>query len=201
MTGLEQSVALVTDAGTPGISDPGFELVAAAVQAGVTVAPIPGASAVLSALTASGLPTARFLFEGFLPRTRSSRVDKLKALASESRTLIFFESPQRLGPTLAEMLQAFGDRPACVAREITKKFEEFRRSGLRELAAVYSGEPPRGECVIVIHGLADDALQELPAEPADPGSGRNDLLKLLASEMGVNRRELYQAILRLRRKE
>ena len=120
-----QTIALVTDAGTPGVSDPGVELVRAALAAKVAVVPIPGASAALCALVGSGLPPARFAFEGFLPRTKSSRRAKLIALAQlETRTLIFYESPQRVAETLSEMAAAFGpERPAAVGRELTKKFE------------------------------------------------------------------------------
>ncbi len=141
-----QTIALVTDAGTPGVSDPGVELVRAALAAQVAVVPIPGASAALCALVGSGLPTARFAFEGFLPRTKSSRRAKLEALArSETRTLIFYESPQRIADTLREMASAFGpDRPAAVGRELTKKFEEFTRGPLAEARRPFCGPRRRG---------------------------------------------------------
>jgi 16S rRNA (cytidine1402-2'-O)-methyltransferase len=186
-------VALVTDAGTPGISDPGVDLVQAAIASGIAVVPIPGPSAVITALVASGIPPARFVFEGFLPRTKSSRVQKLKLLASEMRTVVFYEAPQRVGETLAEVSAIFGaNRRACVARELTKKFEEFRRGSASELADLYSSEPPRGECTIIVEGAPDGF--ELASEEPKANEGRNDLIKQLAAEMGINRRDLYKAI-------
>lgn len=195
------SIALVTDAGTPGISDPGVELVCAAIEAGVPVSPVPGASTPICALIASGLPSARFLFEGFLPRTRSSRVEKLKALASERRTLIFFEAPTRLAATLAEMSGLLGpDRPACVAREITKLHEEFRRDTLSGLAASYAAESVRGECCVVVHG--SEGKESDPAtEAQDSGAGWKELLKRLAKEAGIDRKALYQAVVQLKAQE
>jgi 16S rRNA (cytidine1402-2'-O)-methyltransferase len=190
-------IALITDAGTPGISDPGVDLVQASIAAGVTVVPIPGPSAVITAIVASGLPPARFVFEGFLPRTKSSRVSKLKQLAPEIRTVVFYESPQRTGETLSEISTIFGEgRRVCVARELTKKFEEFRRGTASELAKVYSTDAPRGECTIVVEGAPDGF--EMPEEQAKENDGRNDLLKQLATEMGVNRRDLYKAIQQLK---
>jgi 16S rRNA (cytidine1402-2'-O)-methyltransferase len=191
------TVALVTDAGTPGISDPGVDLVQAAIRANIVVVPIPGPSAVITAIVASGLPCARFVFEGFLPRTRSSRVAKLKLLAVEERTVVLYEAPQRTGETLSEISTIFGGiRQACVARELTKKFEEFRRGTVDELATLYSETAPRGECTIVIEGAPDGF--ELAGEEAKVSEGRNDLIKQLAAEMGVNRRDLYQAIQKLK---
>ncbi|HEX5324501.1 MAG TPA: 16S rRNA (cytidine(1402)-2'-O)-methyltransferase [Capsulimonadaceae bacterium] len=189
-------VALVTDADTPGISDPGHDLVALAAEAGIGVVPIPGPSAAVAAITASGLPSARFVFEGFLPRTRSTRLAKLGRMAAEPRTLIFYESPQRLAATLGEIASAFGhERPACVAREITKLYEEFQRGTLAEIIAHYQAHPPRGECVIVVAGAPEEGKPTLLAAAKDEESaGRNDLIKRLASELGVPRRELYQAV-------
>jgi len=190
-------VALVTDAGTPGISDPGVDLVQAAIKAGIVVTPIPGPSAVITAIVASGLPPARFVFEGFLPRTRSSRIAKLKVLAIEERTVVFYESPQRAGETLAEISTIFGPtRKACVARELTKKFEEFRRGTASELAEAYSTNPPRGECTIIVEGAPEGFA--LAGEAPKETEGRNDLIKQLASDMGINRRDLYQAIQRIK---
>jgi 16S rRNA (cytidine1402-2'-O)-methyltransferase len=191
------TVALVTDAGTPGISDPGVDLVQAAILAGIVVTPIPGPSAVITAIVASGLPSARFVFEGFLPRTRGSRVAKLKELAVEVRTVVFYESPQRVGETLGEVSTIFGPtRKVCVARELTKKFEEFRRATASELAVHYQATPPRGECTLVIEGAP--AGFELATEEQKVPEGRNDLIKQLAADMGINRRDLYQAVLRMK---
>ncbi len=193
------NVALVTDAGTPGISDPGFDLVAAAIAAGLTVCPIPGPAAPITALIASGLPTARFLFEGFLPRTRSTRIEKLKALAGEIRTVMFFESPPRLVDTLTEIGEVFGtSRRVCVARELTKIHEEFRRGSVAEVTAHYRATPPRGECVIVVEGRDEnDAAAPLDSGIAE-GTGWKELIKLLAKEVGVDRKDLYAAIVKLK---
>ncbi len=196
-----ESVALVTDAGTPGISDPGVDLVRAAIDANVTVVPIPGPVAAILALIGSGLPSARFLFEGFLPRTRSTRLQRLNALKAQERTLIFYESPQRVGATLAEMANVFGEtRAACVARELTKLHEEFRRGTLSELADFYAADETRGECVIVVGGFdADDAPAVVVVDDgeAEPAHGK-DLIRQLAEELGVGRRDLYQLVLGLK---
>lgn len=205
-----QSVALVTDAGTPAISDPGTELVAAAIAADIRVVPIPGASAAITALVGSGLPTSRFVFEGFLPRTKGSRLSKLAALAAETRTVVLYESAQRIAGTLAEASAAFGaDRAACLAREITKKFEEFRRGTLGDLAAHYASQKTRGECALVVSGApagshrgdisrAASSLASDGDEASDVPRGR-DLVRLLAQEIGVSRRDLYQLVLQLKR--
>jgi len=209
-----QTVALVTDAGTPGVSDPGIALVRAALAAGVVVVPIPGASAVLCALVGSGLPPARFAFEGFLPRTKGHRRAKLEALArSETRTLIFYEAPQRVADTLAEMARAFGpDRPAAAGRELTKKFEEFVRGTLAEVHAHFEAHSPRGEFTLVVQGLAGDSDSEdvLPAE-AEPlplpdalraalasGLSERDAVKQLSAERKASKRDVYAAMLALK---
>lgn len=196
-----QSVALVTDAGTPGISDPGIDLVRAAIEAGVSVTPLPGPATPIAALIASGLPTARFLFEGFLPRTRGPRYERLEALAPQPRTLIFFESPPRLTGTLEEMIKFFGpDRPACVARELTKIHEEYRRGTLAEVFAHFTAQPPRGECCIVVHGRDSegDAQARDQALAAEEDGDWKELIKRLAKETGLDRKTLYQAIVRLK---
>lgn len=148
------SIALVTDAGSPGISDPGFLLVRAGIAAGIRVESLPGPNAVIPALTASGLPADRFLFEGFLP-TKKGRLKKLQALASEDRTMIFFESPRRLHKLLQQMADVFGsERQAVVCREISKKFETYYRGSLAELNEWASGkERVRGEIVVVLAGI------------------------------------------------
>ncbi len=208
-----QTVALVTDAGTPGVSDPGVELVRAALAASVPVIPIPGASAVLCALVGSGLPPARFAFEGFLPRTKSSRRAKLAALASyETRTLIFYESPQRIAETLVEMAAAFGpERPAAVGRELTKKFEEFVRGTLAEVSAHFAAHAARGEITVVIQGLGGDSDDEaVPAEavPAEPlsvpealqaalasGLSERDAVRQVSADLKLSRRDVYAEML------
>ena len=208
-----QTIALVTDAGTPGVSDPGVELVRAALAASVPVVPIPGASAALCALVGSGLPPARFAFEGFLPRTKSSRRAKLAALAlGETRTLIFYESPQRVAETLAEMAAAFGpERPAAVGRELTKKFEEFVRGTLAEVSAHFAAHAARGEITVVVQGLGGDSDgDEPPADtaPAEPlsvpdalaaalasGLSERDAVRQVSTDLKLSRRDVYAAML------
>ncbi|MEB3284443.1 MAG: 16S rRNA (cytidine(1402)-2'-O)-methyltransferase [Candidatus Sericytochromatia bacterium] len=152
------NVAIVSDAGTPAISDPGEKLVSAAISAGVTVVPIPGATAFVAALIASGLPTGRFVFEGFLPSEAKLRRRALRALAKETRTMIFYEAPHRLFDTLTDMQALLGpQRPACIAREITKRFETFHRGTLDELGREFQNTEVLGELVLIIRG----------AEPAD----------------------------------
>lgn len=151
--------ALVSDAGTPGVSDPGFVLVRACHQNEIPVYAVPGPSAVLAALTTSGLPTNRFLFEGFLPKKPGKRRKRLEALSGLDATLIFFESPYRLARFLEELKGTLGNRQAAVARELTKKFEETRSGNLNQLAEYYSAHPPKGEITVVVEGIkagADD---------------------------------------------
>ena len=145
------SVAVVSDAGTPGISDPAFALVRAALQDGAQVVSIPGASAMLAALVASGLPTERFVFEGFLPH-KKGRKTRIGQIAGEPRTVVLYESPHRIERTLGDLAEAMGDRRAVLARELTKKFEEMRRGTVRELLEGVRSVPPRGEIVLVIEG-------------------------------------------------
>ena len=150
------SVAIVSDAGSPGISDPAFTLVRAAVAEGLSVVPVPGPSSALCALEVSGLPTDRFAFEGFLPRKQGKRRGRIEELRADPRTLIFFESPHRLRASLADLLGTLGDRPASLSREITKKFEETRRGPLSTLLAWVEASPPRGEFVLVVGGAVGD---------------------------------------------
>ena len=151
------SVAIVSDAGSPGISDPAFTLVRAAVEAGIDVVPIPGPSSALCALEVSGLPTDRFAFEGFLPRRAMRRRRRIEELRADPRTLIFFESPHRLKEALRDLAETLGERPASLSRELTKKFEETRRGTLRSLLEWVEAEPPRGEFVLVVGGARDDS--------------------------------------------
>lgn len=147
-----ESAAYVSDAGTPGISDPGARLVDSVVAAGIDVVPIPGPSSVTALLSASGFPADRFVFEGFLPTKSGQRAKRLTDLAVEPRTMVFFESPYRTAKILAEMRDAWGDRQGCIGRELTKKFEEIRRGTLTDLAAWAESKTMRGEIVIAIHG-------------------------------------------------
>jgi 16S rRNA (cytidine1402-2'-O)-methyltransferase len=147
-------VALVTDAGTPGISDPAWAAIRAAIDEGFRVIPVPGASALLAALVGCGLSTERFVFEGFLP-VKKGRETRLQCLAAEERTIVLYEGPHRLERTLADLLRHLGDRPAALARELTKRFEEFSRGRLSELLEALRQTPPRGEYVVVVAGAAE----------------------------------------------
>lgn len=198
-----ESVALVCEAGTPGISDPGAHLVAQAVEAGVRVTPIPGPCAATAALSASGLPTRRFFFEGFLPRAKGARRERLDALSSLSATLVFYESPRRLQKTLAEMVEVLGDhRRAVVAREITKLHEEMVRGTLGELLGHFDETPPRGEVTVLVEGAEEkrewsveemeEAVEVAVARGQDSPS---QLAKRLAREGGWKRRQVYDLIL------
>ncbi len=198
-----KAVALVSDAGTPLVSDPGYRLVVEAAAAGHAVVPVPGASAVMAGLVASGLATDSFLFAGFLPPKAAGRRKRLAALATVPATLVFFESPQRVAATLADMADVLGARDAAVARELTKAFETVRRGTLAELAATFAGEPaPRGEIVILV-GPPGEAAPD--ADAADRLLG--ELLKTrsvkeataeAAAATGLPRRDLYRRALELR---
>ena len=159
------SVAVVSDAGSPGISDPAFTLVRAAVEAGLAVIPVPGPSSAICALEVSGLPTDRFAFEGFLPRKAGKRRARIEQLREDPRTLIFFESPHRLKSALADLSAVLGNRPASLSRELTKKFEETRRGPLNDLLSWVEKSPPRGEFVLVVGGARDGGDDD--GEPGD----------------------------------
>ena len=199
------TVVVVTDAGMPSVSDPGFRVVAAAVDAGLQVTAAPGPSAVLTALALSGLPTDRFCFEGFPPRKPGERARALAALATERRTLIFFEAPHRLAATLGAMADAFGaDRPAAVCRELTKTYEEVLRGPLAELVAWAGAGEVRGEIAVVVGGAVGHGsatTQDLVAEVlarADAGERLKDAVAEVAEAARVPKRELYAAALAAR---
>ena len=198
-----ETVALVADAGTPLVSDPGYKLVRAAIEAGVPVTAVPGPSAPLAALVLSGLPTDRFLFAGFMPPRAAARRATLKELAGVRATLVLFEGPRRLGAALADMVAELGPREAAVARELTKLFEEVRRAPLAELAAHYAAaEPPKGEIVIVVGpppkaARTDEAgLDEVLADALAQMSLR-DAVAEVAARCGRPRREVYKRALSL----
>jgi 16S rRNA (cytidine1402-2'-O)-methyltransferase len=197
-------VLLVTDAGMPSVSDPGYRLVAAAVAAGVRVTAVPGPSAVLTALALSGLPVDRFCFEGFLPRKAGERARRLAELAGEPRTTVFFEAPHRLAASLSAMAEALGaDRPAAVCRELTKTYEEVRRGPLNELAA-WAAAGVRGEVTVVVAGApaaeglaADDLVGEVEALVGS-GTRLKDATAAVAERHAVSRKDLYDAVLAAR---
>jgi 16S rRNA (cytidine1402-2'-O)-methyltransferase len=196
-----QRVLLVTDAGMPTVSDPGYRLVSAAAAEGLPVTCVPGPSAVTTALAVSGLPSDRFCFEGFLPRKGGERRARLGAMAAERRTAVFFEAPHRLADTLADMSAAFGpQRQAVVCRELTKTHEEVRRGPLAELAA-WAADGVRGEITVVVAGAADAAVEltadELVREVQVrelAGLTRKDAIAAVAQETGVPRRAVYDAV-------
>jgi 16S rRNA (cytidine1402-2'-O)-methyltransferase len=196
-------VAVVTDGGMPSVSDPGYRLVRAALDAGFAVTAAPGPSAVTTALALSGLPSDRFAFEGFLPRTGSGRRSRLRELAAEPRTLVFFEAPHRIAGALADLAGAFGaDRPAAVCRELTKTYEEIRRGGLGELASWAAQAEPRGEITVVVAGAparpqerpADEVLRAAVAEREAAGDSRRDAIQAVADAFGLRRREVYALV-------
>ena len=199
-------VVVVTDAGMPLVSDPGYRVVSAAAEAGVPVTCAPGASAVTTALALSGLPTDRFAFEGFLPRKDGERSRLLTELAREERTLVFFESPRRLASSLAALSEAFGaDRPACVARELTKLYEEVRRGTLAELSVWADAGEVRGEIVIVTAGRTAEPDTDVAGQVQDvetlvaSGTRLKDAVAAVAAARGAHKKELYNAVLEARR--
>jgi len=200
-----EDVALVSDAGTPLISDPGYRLVRAAIDAGIEVTSVPGASAVTTALAASGLPPHPFRFLGFLPRTAAARRALLESLDGDSATLVAFEAPRRLTDALRDALAALGDRPACLARNLTKPHERFQRGSLSELVAELGAEGEvRGECTVVIAGATSTPGVDAEAEAdarllLDAGAPKRAVQSLLVERRGLSRREAYDLVLRLGR--
>jgi 16S rRNA (cytidine1402-2'-O)-methyltransferase len=198
-----EAIALISDAGTPLLSDPGFPLIRALAEAGLPVFPIPGASALLSALVVAGLPTDAFAFHGFLPSKAGARGNAIKALKDSRETLVFYESPRRLDDTLAAMAEIFGARQAAVALELTKRFERVHRGTLAELAAEFADSETRGEAVIVVSGAAEAAV-------ADAADWQAELLAAMADQplraavdavtekFGLKRKEVYDAALALK---
>ena len=199
-----ESCALVTDAGTPAISDPGEALVGLCAENGVTVQAVPGCCALISALAASGLPTGRFTFEGFLSTNKRDRREHLQSLQGERRTMVFYEAPHKLCGTLEDLREAFGDRPVALCRELTKLHEETRRTTLAQAAAWYRENPPKGEFVLVVAGAepVEDAavtLEEgaaLVLERRVAGERMKDAVRQVAQDTGLNRNELYSAALK-----
>lgn len=191
-------LALISDAGTPLLSDPGARLVRAAIAAGVSVSPVPGPSAGLAALVASGLPTDHFTFVGFLPRRGGDRRRVIASLAALPHVGIVFEAPPRVGATLADLVEAgLGERPAVIARELTKRFEEFRRGTVGELAAYYSDVPVRGEVVILVGGATAEASDEVSLRDQvrslrATGATPREIVRTLVTDRGVSRNVAYR---------
>lgn len=203
-----KNIAVITDAGMPGISDPGEELVKMAYEAGVPVTVLPGACACVTALTLSGLPTRRFCFEAFLPTDKKERKDVLAELTDETRTIVLYEAPHRLVKTLAELMDTLGDRRLTICRELTKKHEEAFRTTFAEALAFYEENEPKGECVLVIEGadreelrraeqesFAELSLEEHMERYLSQGMSKKDAMKAVAADRGVSKREIYAMLL------
>ena len=203
-----KNIAVITDAGLPGISDPGEELVKMAYEAGVPVTVLPGACACVTALTLSGLPTRRFCFEAFLPTDKKERKDVLAELVDETRTIVLYEAPHRLVKTLAELKEVLGDRRLTICRELTKKHEEAFRTTFSEALAFYEENEPKGECVLVIEGadreemrraeqesFAELSLEEHMERYLSQGMSKKDAMKAVAADRGVSKREIYAMLL------
>jgi 16S rRNA (cytidine1402-2'-O)-methyltransferase len=199
-----ENIALVSDAGTPAIADPGYRLIVEAIRAGVQVNPIPGPSALATVLSASGLPTDRFIFEGFLPARKQERETKLQALRDEARTLVFYEAPHRLKESLADMRRILGDREMVVAREVSKVHEEFLRGTIDEVLARLADRDVKGELTVVMRGSAGQTRvseAELKAEIqrlANGGTGVKEISEVLGNRYQLAKRTVYQLALRLK---
>lgn len=203
-----QNIALITDAGTPGISDPGEELVKMCYEAGVSVTSLPGAAACITALTLSGLSTRRFAFEAFLPADKKERQEVLAELENETRTMIIYEAPHRLLRTLKELLERLGDRKVTICRELTKRHETAFATTLSDAVFYYEAKEPRGECVMVLEGKSRQELKEAAIAKWEEmsieehmeyyltqGIDRKDAMKKVAKDRGVSKRDVYQALL------
>ncbi len=201
-----RTVALITDAGTPGISDPGEVLVQRCYEAGIPVVPVPGACAAINALVASGQGTRRFAFEAFLPAEKKDRRRILRELGSEGRTIILYEAPHRLVKTLEELAEALGDRPLTVCKELTKKHEAFRMTTLLQAVSIFREEEPRGEYVLVIAGksreeqeqerkdrFAEISIPDHMKRYLEEGLSEKEAMKAVAGERGIQKRQVYQA--------
>lgn len=203
------NVALITDAGTPGISDPGEELVKQCYEAGIELTSLPGPAACITALTMSGMATRRFSFEAFLPQDKKEKARILEELKNETRTIILYEAPHRLVRTLGDLLEALGERRISICRELTKKYETVFRTTFSEALAFYGTQEPKGECVIVIEGRSAEEIREERERSWDSmsieehmeyyqsqGTERKDAMKLVAKDRGITKRDVYQALLK-----
>ena len=202
------NIALITDAGTPGISDPGEELVKIAYEAGIEVTSLPGPAACITALTLSGLSTRRFAFEAFLPKDKKERKRILEELQKETRTIILYEAPHHLIKTLEELREALGNRRITLCRELTKKYEEGQRTTIDEVLEYYKDKEPRGEYVLVLEGKTKEEVEEERKKEWEPlsleehmqlyeqkGISHKEAMKLVAKDRGVSKRDIYQALL------
>ena len=202
------NIALITDAGTPGISDPGEDLVRMCYEAGIEVTSLPGPAACITALTLSGLPTRRFAFEAFLPSDKKERQAVLAELVNETRTIILYEAPHRLLKTLNELLEALGNRKMTLCRELTKKHETAFASTIEDILKFYETQEPKGECVLVIEGKSREELvqeerarwEEMTIEEhmevyLAQGMDKKEAMKAVAKDRGVSKRDIYQALL------
>lgn len=203
------SIALITDAGTPGISDPGEDLVKLSFEAGIEVTSIPGPAACITALTLSGLSTRRFAFEAFLPTDKKEKQQVLKELQNETRTIILYEAPHRLLKTLQELSEVLGDRKITIVKEITKKFENANPTTILEAYSYYSGEEPKGEFVLVIEGKPREEMIKEEQEQwssmsledhmnlyLKQGMNKKEAMKAVSSDRGVSKREIYQQLIK-----
>jgi 16S rRNA (cytidine1402-2'-O)-methyltransferase len=203
-----QNIALITDAGTPAISDPGEELVKMAHEAGITVTSLPGACACVTALTVSGLPTRRFAFEAFLPSDKKERKEVLECLKNETRTIILYEAPHHLIKTLEELLETLGNRSATICRELTKKHETVFLTTLEEALKFYNENEPKGECVILIKGRSFSEIKEESRAEwqrlsvkehvdmyIEQGMDKKDAMKAAAKDRGVSKQDIYKELL------
>lgn len=203
-----ENIALITDAGTPGISDPGEELVKIAYESGIEVTSLPGAAACVTALTLSGLSTRRFAFEAFLPKDKKERKRILEELKQETRTIIIYEAPHHLIKTLEELRSTLGDRPITLCRELTKRYEEVHRTTLDEVLIYYKDREPRGEYVLILGGKTKEEVEEerkkewenLSIEEhmqlyEEKGISHKEAMKLVARDRGVSKRDIYQALI------
>ncbi len=206
-----ENIALITDAGTPGISDPGEELVKMCYENNIPVTSLPGAVACITALTLSGMETRRFCFEAFLPRDKKERKDMLEQLTTETRTIIMYEAPHRLTKTLKELLQVLGNREISICRELTKRYETVYRNSIEDTISYYEENGVKGECVLVIEGASREqqlleekegwlkfTLEEHMSHYENLGNSNKEAMKLVAKDRGVSKRDIYQELLNKR---
>lgn len=208
-----KDIALVSDAGSPGISDPGEDLVRLAAENGISVTMVPGPAAVITGIVLSGLSTGRFCFEGFLPMNKRVRTERLQAIKEDVRTLVFYEAPHKLNHTLRDLRTVFGNRRIALARELTKRFEEIMRCTLDEAIARYEQETPKGEFVLIVDGADQKSLEderinnwnEISLEDhvkryTDSGLDRNTALKKVADDRGIRKRDVYNSLIEQKNK-